>query len=74
MNQLPKNLQTYIYEYNVEHRKKMRWVLDQIRGQTICEVCDKYIIKDAIYSLRGCDMVCCSMECCDNYGLLQYNL
>ena len=61
---LPYELIMYIYEYNPEHREKMRWVLEDIRNTQYCEVCDKIIIKN-VWSLRGCDMVCCSSECLD---------
>jgi hypothetical protein len=64
---LPKELVIHIYEYNPEHREKMRWVLQDICNPSYCEVCDKMIIKDRIWSLRGCNMICCSSECVDNY-------
>ena len=63
---LPYELVIHIYEYNSEHREKMRWVLQDILNTPYCEVCNKIIIK-RIWSLRGCDMVCCSSECADNY-------
>ena len=63
---LPYELILHIYEYNPEHREKMRWVLEDIRNTSYCEVCDKIIIK-RIWSIRGCDMICCSSECVDNY-------
>ena len=56
------------YEYNSEHRERMRCVLEEICNPTYCEVCDKIIIK-RIWSLRGCDMICCSSECVDNYSV-----
>jgi len=79
ISKLPHELLIHIYEYNPEHRQKMAyvlhdirireqmiWVLKDIRDIYYCEVCDKIIIK-RIWSLRGCDMVCCSSECVDNY-------
>ena len=63
---LPYELLIHIYEYNPEHRAKMRWVLQDIRDITYCEVCDKIIMK-RIWSWRGCDMICCSSECLNNY-------
>ena len=63
---LPYELLIHIYEYNLEHREKMRWVLEDTCNTSYCEVCDKIIIKH-IWSLRGCDMVCFSSECVDNY-------
>jgi hypothetical protein len=63
---LPYELLIHIYEYSPEHREKMKWVLEDIRNTSYCEVCDKIIIKH-IWSLRGCDMVCCSSECVDSY-------
>ena len=63
---LPYDLIIHIYEYNPEHREKMRWVLEDINNIPYCEVCEK-IIKNQIWRLRGFDMVCCSSECTDNY-------
>ena len=53
-------------EYNSEHREKMRLVLEDIRNPQYCEVCNKMIIK-YVYSIRRSDMICCSIECVDNY-------
>ena len=66
ISKLPYELLIHIYEYNPEHREKMRWVLEDIRNTPYCEVCNKIIIK-CIWSLRGSDMICCSSECIDNY-------
>jgi len=79
ISKLPHELLIHIYEYNPEHRekmvyvlhdirirKKMFWVLKDIRNINYCEVCDKMIIK-YVWSLRGCGMICCSSECVDNY-------
>ena len=63
---LPYELIIHIYEYNPQHREKMRWVLQDIKDIPYCEVCSKIIIKK-IWSIRGCDMICCSSECVDNY-------
>ena len=62
---LPYEILLHIYEYNPEHREKMYWVLDDIRNIQYCDFCDKIIIK-YIYSKRGCDDTCCSIECVDN--------
>ena len=66
ISKLPYELQVHIYEYNPEHREKMKWVFKDIRNINHCEVCDKLIVK-RIWSLRRCDMICCSSECVDNY-------
>ena len=63
---LPYEIIIEIFEYNPEHREKMRWVLEDIRNPQYCEVCDKLIIK-YIYSRPRCDMICCSSECVDNW-------
>jgi hypothetical protein len=62
---LPYEILIHIYEYNPEHRKQMYWVLRDIQNIQNCQVCDKIIIKYT-YSLRRCNMVCCSIECVDN--------
>jgi hypothetical protein len=62
ISKLPYELIMHIYEYNQEHREKMRWVLEDIRNPQHCLVCDKQIIK-FIYSRRRCNMICCSIEC-----------
>jgi len=67
ISKLPYELQIHIYEYNPEHREKMYWILDDIRNIQYCEVCNKIIMK-RIWSIRGCDMICCSSECLDNYN------
>ena len=59
-------IQIYEYNYDPEFAKKMRWVLEDIRNPQYCEVCDK-LIKKYIYSIRNCDMICCSNECVDLY-------
>jgi hypothetical protein len=64
--ELPKEIQTHIYEYNHDHRKKMYWVLDEIRNMQYCDVCNK-IIMIYVYSMPRSDMICCSTECVDNY-------
>ena len=63
---LPYEIIIEIFEYNPEHREKMRWILEDIRNLQYCEVCDKPIIK-YIYSRPRCDMICCSNECVDNW-------
>ena len=42
---LPYELLIHIYEYNPEHREKMKWVLKDIRDISYCDVCNKVIIK-----------------------------
>ena len=44
-SKIPYELLTHIYEYNPEHREKMKWVLKDICNQQNCEVCGKMIIK-----------------------------
>jgi len=66
ISQLPTELQMHINEFNVEHRKKMRWVLQDIKELEFCEVCERPVVKH-IYSERGMDMICCSMDCVDEY-------
>ena len=61
---LPCEIVNHIYEYNPEHRERMKWVLQDIRYTQYCEVCKKVIMKK-VYSMRGCDLVCCSNECLD---------
>ena len=65
-SELPYEILIHIYEYNPEHRQKMRWALEDIRNIQHCQVCNKLIIK-YIYSKRSCDMICCSMDCVDNF-------
>jgi len=64
---LPNDLQSTIYEYNVEHRKKFYWSLKDIENSQWCQVCDN-IIKKYVFSYRRGDEVCCSNECLDNFG------
>jgi hypothetical protein len=66
---LPIELINNIFEFNLEHREKMYFILKEIRNIQYCEVCNKIIFK-YIYSLRGCDMICCSNECVDNYSFI----
>jgi hypothetical protein len=66
IDQLPKEIKDHIFEYNPDHRQKMYWVLKDIVDIQYCEVCNKIIIKN-IYCLRNSDMICCSMECVDQY-------
>lgn len=61
----PSKILIHIYEFNPEHREKMKWVLHDIRNIQNCQVCSKIIVK-YYYSLRRCNMVCCSIECVDN--------
>jgi hypothetical protein len=63
---LPYEIIIKIFEYNPEHREKMYWVLKDIRNTHYCEVCNKMIIK-YIYSKRRSDIICCSINCLDNY-------
>lgn len=65
ISKLPYEISIHIYEYNPQHREKMRWVLDDIRNTQYCYFCNKVIIK-YIYSRRRCDLICCSFECVDN--------
>jgi len=66
ISSLPKELQIIISEYNAEHRKQMKWVLQDLSNKTHCDTCKKIIIK-YVYSERNCDMNCCSLNCVDNY-------
>jgi len=66
LSKLPYEIIMHIYEYNPEHREKMRWVLEDIRNAQYCDVCNKMIMK-YVYSRRRCDMICCSAECVDNF-------
>ena len=66
ISKLPYEILIQIYQYNPEHREKMKWVLDSIRNIQYCDVCRKICMK-YIYSIRRSDMVCCSIECVDNY-------
>jgi hypothetical protein len=52
-------------KYLEEHKKKMYWNLKSINNIQYCQVCNKIIFKYS-YSLRRCNMVCCSIECVDN--------
>jgi hypothetical protein len=62
---IPYELLIHIYEFNPEHRQKMRWVLSDIRNKEYCYFCNKIIIK-YIYSMRRCDKICCSLKCVDS--------
>jgi hypothetical protein len=46
ISKLPYEIIMHIYEYNPEHREKMRWVLHDLRNIQYCDVCNKVIIKD----------------------------
>jgi hypothetical protein len=65
ISQLPEDIQNLIYEYNVEHREKMKWALKDILENIKCENCNKRILK-LIYSERNMNMTCCSVECVDD--------
>ena len=67
IRRLPIELQINISEYNVEHRQKMCWIFQEICYQQFCENCSKLIIGK-VYSFRNCDMICCSMNCLDNFA------
>jgi hypothetical protein len=67
ISKLPKELQIMIDEYNVEHRKKFNWSLEELKRPCYCDTCNKYI-KTNVYSLRNGDENCCSPECLDNIG------
>ena len=66
IHKMPKDITDNIFEYNPDDRQKMYWVLKDIVNIQYCEVCNK-IIKKNIYCLRNSDMICCSMECVDQY-------
>ena len=57
----------HIYEYNPEHRERMKFILQDIHNNERCDVCDKMIMKH-IWRLRRTDMICCSSECVDEYN------
>ena len=61
-SKLPYEILIKIYEYNPEHREKMKWVIEDINNMQYCDFCGK-VIKKYIYSRRRCDMICCSSEC-----------
>lgn len=69
-SKLPHEILIHIYEYNPEHREKMNSVLEEIRNSQYCDVCNRVIIKH-IYSRRRCDMICCSIECLDNWTCME---
>ena len=64
---LPKDLQIIISEYNVEHRKKFYWCLQDLKEPCYCDTCNKYIIKDVYNFCRSTEQ-CCSSDCLDNIG------
>jgi len=61
---LPDEIQGLIYEYNVDHRQKMKWVLREVMEQSRCENCDKHIFR-YVFSKRNMNMTCCSEVCVD---------
>ena len=65
-SKLPYEILIQIYEYNYDPKlaEKMRWVLEDIRNPQYCYICVK-LIKKYIYSMRHCDIICCSNECLD---------
>ena len=65
ISKLPYELVIHVYEYNPLHREQMKWVFKDIRDISYCVACDKRIIK-YVYTMRGCDKECCSMECVDS--------
>jgi hypothetical protein len=56
-----------ISEFNVLHRKQLQKVLQELKNQSFCQMCNKYIFK-YVYSLRNSGIGCCSSECVDNYN------
>ena len=71
ISELPEEIRNHIYEYNSLHRKNFYWCLRQIQEEPyICEVCNKRIIKNKIYSTRRGNEVCCSLECVDSLGYI----
>jgi hypothetical protein len=63
---LPDEIINYIFEFNPEHREKMRFVLQEIHNMQRCDICESIIIK-YIYCRRRSYMVCCSLDCVDTY-------
>ena len=71
---LPHEIIIHIYEYNPEHREKMKHVLQDIRdkGNCRCQVCNKIIIKRILTLRNHNSIICCSSECVDNYDFYIY--
>ena len=69
---LPSDVLLHIFEFNLQHRENMKWVLHDIRNSPFCQVCHNIIIKH-IYSRRNCDMVCCSVTCVENCSSFFYS-
>jgi len=63
---IPIEIINYIFEFNPEHRVKMKFVLQEICNMQHCNICDTAIHK-YIYCRRRSYMVCCSLECVDMF-------
>ena len=69
---LPQTIQDLIGEFNVSHRTQFGKVLQELKNNGCCQTCKKVIFK-YVYSLRNDDMICCSLECVDNFDQPMYN-
>lgn len=75
MNNLPKELQIYIYGFAPEHRENYVWVMDQLlkyHNETYChnDMCEKDLWKTNAIEEEVCGMTCyfCDNDYCASYG------
>jgi hypothetical protein len=67
---LPKEVENLIGEFNVEHRPKMREVMDELSyyyKYFQCYNCDNYsrrIDPETVIIYSYCERFYCSMDCC----------
>ena len=71
ITKLPQVIIDLINEFNASHRKHLNKVLQELKDNSFCQTCKKYIFKH-VYSMRNSDMICCSSECVDNYDHTEF--
>jgi hypothetical protein len=75
---LPKDLQMIIWEYNVEHRPKMKETFDEIRYcdsyKYLCFICNSMKIGKYNFTNGLTDRKICSKRCCAKYKSSTYEL
>ena len=70
ISRVPQSVQDIIGMYNVEHRTKMKLVLEEL--EVVCETCGDYICKFnsftfIVYDLTFCNTGCA--RCCEHYDI-----
>jgi hypothetical protein len=62
----PQEIIILIFEFNPEHREKMKDVFQEMYRMQRCDICESIMIK-YIYCRRGSYSDCCSLKCVDIY-------